>query len=247
MAEKKRLLQYLYVLVGFFGGLFLLVLLFDKAIMPSMIHKRENVVMPDLKGMHVDLAKKKLFEIELYPEVISSQYDDKLPEGTVVNQSPKPQTEVKSGRTIFLTISKGIENTDVPDLVGRSIRQAKVLLMRKGFILGNIDYEFNESFPRDTVSAQSIRAGKEAAIGTSVDITVSLGSQSNVIVPKVVGMTLEQARVMLNTSGLQLGEVFYELDETYSPGTIISQMPGAYEESQKNSKVNITVVPGDGL
>lgn len=250
--EKKRrpffilFWKYLAVFIGFFGFLAMLVWIVDSFVIPSYVHDKPIVEVPDLVGMPQDEAAKLLTDIGLTWEKNGEQYDPKHKPGQIVLQNPEPGIDVKAGRPIYLTISKGMERAKVPYLVGMSSREAMVQLVTRGLVMGQISYEDSEMFDRDVVLSQSIRNGKEIELGDTIHLTVSKGSELTIETPDLVGQDLIRARDIILDSGLLLGNISYEAqDDTFMPGTVLWQYPSSGNETLKGTYVEL-VVTGSG-
>lgn len=240
--DWKSVLPYIYVIAGFFLAIYLIVLIADKLIMPSYVHDRETVTLPDVQKMKLDEAIVNLELLELRYVVNAEQYDSELQEGYVVKQMPKPNSEIKVGRTIFLTVSKGTETVEVPYLIGRSVRKAREILMQKGLILGDAKYVFNNEVPRDTILSQSIPYRQKAPYESIINVEVSKGPELEFAMPYLLDSSFQEAIKIILEHGLIVGNTKFVKDETFSPGTIISQSPQAMEMIQANTVVDLVVV-----
>ncbi|MFC3242596.1 Stk1 family PASTA domain-containing Ser/Thr kinase [Gordonia humi] len=89
-----------------------------------------EVTLPDLTGQTEDEATTALRQLGL--EVVTVRADSDLPEGQVVNSSPDGGTSVRVGSTVQVMISRGNQFT-VPDLKGKSTRQAQDALVEAGW------------------------------------------------------------------------------------------------------------------
>lgn len=236
-----RFLPYIYVLIGFFFSIFLLVMLFDNFIVPKMVHERPIIVVPDLLGMNQDEAEQKLVQLGLNYEISGEQFSNDMPPGSVLRQLPNSGTEVKQGRPVYLTLSKGKETVRVPSFVGFDIRKAKLEIMKLGLKLGEIRYENSEEFPKDTIIAQTIEPGSRIEYGENIGLTISKGSEETVEMPLLIGQRLEDIVILLETYQLRLGNVKYENSETFQSNVIIDQYPKEYEQIQLGTYINITV------
>lgn len=96
------------------------------------MHGKEALV-PDVKGKTYDTACT-LLNADGFEVVLSdSVYDRSTRPGTVVEQSPKVNTRVKPGRTIYLTINAFSPKTvTLPALTDISVRQARSILEALG-------------------------------------------------------------------------------------------------------------------
>ncbi len=233
--------QYLAVVAGFFIFLFIIYKVFDSWIIPSYVHDRESVVVPMVIGKPLDDAKEIIARSDLKATEFKEEFNAKYPKGIVTKQTPAAGKSVKYGRLVLLTISRGKETVPMPDLRGKTLREARVTLMKKGLNLGNIEYEHSELYLADSVVSQSVRPGRSVPYGETIDIVISQGSEKEVRVPFVVGMSLDEAIDKLNESGLSKGNVVYFEDRTFLPGTVIEQFPEANKSVQYQTRVNLTV------
>lgn len=126
----------------------------------------ESVSVPDVKGIQLYEAESLLTTVSLKFEVIDSIYQkDGIP-GSVLDQVPKANTNVKEGRTVYLTIQATTEPlVNIPDLQYASLRQAEALLKAVGFTKPEIQYEKSEF--RDLVLGVSYK-GKTTKAGEKI-------------------------------------------------------------------------------
>jgi beta-lactam-binding protein with PASTA domain len=85
----------------------------------------------ELAGMTYDEAAKVLTDAGLVP-VRKDVFDDEVEEGKVVSTAPPAGTPVAKGARVTLNVSKGPETVPVPDVVGRSIEDARAAITGAG-------------------------------------------------------------------------------------------------------------------
>ncbi len=113
--------------------------------------------------------------LEVNPE---SKYEfNELPEGTVIRQSPEAGAMVKKGDMVTLTISKGIEQVQVPDLRKRTESEAGQLLLDSNLEKGNPQSAYDDNIPEGCIISQSPEAGTNVNAHSKVDYVVSLGKK----------------------------------------------------------------------
>src|SRR5690554_446964 len=102
----------------------------------------EKIEVPDLAKMTLDLVEKKLDENDLRYEILdSANYNPDFPKYSVIDQIPKAGKFVKENRKIYLTLNpSGYRKIEVPDVLGRTRRQAEPTLLAMGFVIGKISY-----------------------------------------------------------------------------------------------------------
>jgi serine/threonine-protein kinase len=126
------------------------------------------VDLPDVVGESIDQATQDLndagFKVQLSPDQVFSPAADA---GQVAVMSPSGSQAVP-GSTITLTVSKGQQQTDVPDVSGMTEKDARKTLEGAGFKVKVIKLN---PFGTPTVHIESPNGG-QAPIGSSVTITL---------------------------------------------------------------------------
>ncbi|MFF7275984.1 Stk1 family PASTA domain-containing Ser/Thr kinase [Streptomyces griseorubiginosus] len=134
------------------------------------VSKGAPVDVPDVTGEDLSDARSDLEEaglkVKIAPARVNSEYDA----GQVARQSPEPDTQAAEGDTITLTISKGPEMIEVPDVTGDSVDDAKTALEGAGFQVEE-DRGLLGLFG-DTVKKQSVEGGDTAPKGSTITITI---------------------------------------------------------------------------
>ncbi len=205
-------------------ALFVLILLFDKVIMPWYVRLGDEVELPDVVEMTVQQASDTLNTSGFIPLVVDSVYDANFPAGTVVEQNPPPYSVVKTGRHVYLTVSIGEKPIRVPNLFYKSPRDAQLLLESEGLQLGQKFYEYSEMSLAGVVISQSYPPGQIVKKGTPVDITISLGPlPKQKKVPDLVGKSLDAAKKQLKLLGVKNISVEYVDQENILPETVVWQ------------------------
>jgi serine/threonine-protein kinase len=221
--------SYTIAALGFIAGVLIIVFLLDSYIMPWIVSADNIVSVPKVVGLPTDEAVRSIEGRGLYVHTVHEQYNEKVPRGRVINQLPYPSAEVKKGRRIYLTVSKGRETISMPMLIGKSLRDARIALLQKGLQAGLITYENSEAIPSNSIVAQSVPPGSSVPYGATIDLIISRGSAMDAIVPDLTSLSLKEAEEMLALSNMRIGTVTYQEDETFEEGTIISQFPAAGE------------------
>jgi serine/threonine-protein kinase len=135
------------------------------------VSKGRAIDVPDVTGESLDDAKADLEEAGLTVEVSaeevnSAEYD----KGQVARQIPRNGSTAAEGDTVTLTLSKGPEMIEVPDVVGDSVDDAKAALEGAGF-----EVDENRGLLGlfgNTVKSQSVAGGETAPKGSTITITI---------------------------------------------------------------------------
>lgn len=170
---------------------------------------------PQICGMYVEEAQLTLSQQGLKMEIIDSTYSKKVPLGTIVEQNPPAEANVKPGRTVYVIMNaRSHRMVPLPELHDVSYRQAEATLNAMGLKVENIRYEPSEY--RDLVldvraAGESVEAGTRLQEGTGVTLVVGQGRGSaETFVPDLQGKTLAGARATLLAQKLIVGAVNYD-------------------------------------
>lgn len=203
--------------------------------------------MPNYTGMLLEEVEAMAGESGLQVETGDIVYSDEHEEGRVVSQTPAPTTKVKEGGTVTVNLSRGSREGTVPNIISKTYQDAVFFLEKYGYKVGSVSYE-NANQPEGLVLRQSPTGGEEAAPGSFVNFVVSLGvSESQAIVPLLVGMTELDATEALQAVNLTLGDVTIEKNDTVAEGLIFWQSQGADTVVQGGTSINVKIsgVPED--
>ncbi|OAB30279.1 serine/threonine protein kinase [Paenibacillus macquariensis subsp. defensor] len=136
-------------------------------------------VMPSLKDKTFDDASNILIKLGVKGTNITPkpEFSDQ-PSGTVLGQDPEANTQIDDVDTaqIVLTVSKGEETIKMPNLVGKTQKQAESMLKEAGLLLGLIQESSDFKMEKGKVMMQwPVDANLPISVGDKVTITVSTG------------------------------------------------------------------------
>ena len=139
---------------------------------------KEKFSLDDVTGMQYQQAQAQLENDGL---VVSLEFDysDSVGSDMVISTSPEAGSQVVKGDTITITASKGKETktTIVPNLLGHNIDDAIQMIKDAGLTYNGKSSDYSDSYSENQVMNQSISAGKTVNEGTTISLTVSLGSR----------------------------------------------------------------------
>lgn len=142
----------------------------------------ESINVPSLKGLQVEEAANILRAAELKYEIIDSLYQTGETPGSIVEQIPKEESNVKKGRTVFLYIqAKSEQMIAIPDLKDMSRRQAEAQLNSLGFT--NIVIVEEPSTYKGLVislsyKGKTVTPGLKIPKGSTLRMTIGAGGES---------------------------------------------------------------------
>ena len=240
---QKKITRKRLVLLGiYFIMLVLTVILSDQFVMPWYTKHGEALAVPNVIAQRFEDAEELLGLQGLEVIKAGEKNNARLPFGYVVEQNPRPGRLVKMGRRVYLTISSGEREFQMPNLVGFSETNAREHLKSYSLLLEDIVYRYGSEEPRDVVMAQSKDPGTLVKVGTSIEITVSLGEPTeNVIVPSLLAKTLDVAKRKLQKAGLVVGKIAYKIDDEFIPNSVLHQSLDAGTEAAHSDTVDLLV------
>lgn len=206
----------------------------------------EFEVVPDLRGMYVEEAQLLLSNQGLYPQVIDSVYVRNKKLGTIIEQTPIPNSTVKKDRPIYIIInSRQVRKIPVPDVTDVSFRQADAMLKAVGLNVSGVDYKPSEY--KDLVIDIKYR-GKSLDPGTRIPensyLTLVVGSgvgDETVSVPSLKGLTLEDARTETISASVIIGAIQYDVQPSGDEQEyfIYRQRPSAGQGVDAGSRIDV--------
>ncbi|MBR3719335.1 MAG: Stk1 family PASTA domain-containing Ser/Thr kinase, partial [Firmicutes bacterium] len=194
---------------------------------PNEIRPGDIVQAPEIVGKTLDEARAALEEFGLDLKVGMELPSNDVPAGVITSQTPDAGASIKSGQSIEVNVSKGKVDGSVPDVVGKTLANARTMLETYKFKLGTVSEEISDSVPKGTVISQSPVAGTSYPDGSEITLVVSLGSEKDIARSKfnVEGKTLDAAKKEIADLDLKLGEITYVEDNDLKADTVISQSP----------------------
>jgi eukaryotic-like serine/threonine-protein kinase len=161
-------------------------------------------------------------------------FEDK-PKNSVLDQNPSPQSKVKEGRVVYITInSTKAPLVNMPNLIDVSYRQAQVMLQSVGLKPGQLIYKpdiAKNVVLEQLLANQNVVPGEKIPKGSTIDLVLGDGlGQGDVSLPDLMGMTLDEARNLLASSSLGLGSVVYQGAIKDSATAVVVRQNPAYAE-----------------
>ncbi|MBS1550794.1 MAG: PASTA domain-containing protein [Bacteroidetes bacterium] len=216
--------------------------LFNNVLMPLYVKHSDTVKVPKVTGMNYIEAKKLIEEAGLEIKQGDVKYDENIPIGMILDQNPPSEETVKYGRRIYVTMSGGEQLAEVPNLKGRSLRDAKFSLEQRGLKLGETVRKNTNEYPADVVISQIIQPGSKVKKNSSLDLILSDGPLAGDLkIPGLTGKTLEEAKKIISDSKLKLGKITYQTNNDIPPGQIVDQYPKFDKSANENTAVDLFV------
>lgn len=231
----------IYVIIPLFILLFGL-LVTDRLIMPGITRHGSEFPLPDFRGEALAEVQHSLGDLGLRYEISGKEFSPGKEAGVVLNQFPLADTKVKSGRSIKFVVSLGKKMVAIPDVAGKSVRQAMLDLESAGLSLGEIAWAFSDTIPERVVVFSYPAASTEIPLGASVNLMVNKGRASDfTYMPKVVGLPLSEAQRLIEEKLLKVGIVSYRTDDKFLPETVLEQAEPQGTELDVGTEIDLVV------
>jgi beta-lactam-binding protein with PASTA domain/predicted Ser/Thr protein kinase len=193
---------------------------------------------PTVAGMPADQAADELRDAGFEPER-RRESSDTVPRGRVIETNPAEGTSVQRGSTVTLIVSRGPEQVDVPDLVGRSRDEAERLLGDAELRAAFTEREDAEAAP-GTVLEQDPAPGTRVDKGETVELVVAREPEE-VPVPGVIDEEEAAAVRALEDAGFEVNVEETAAETPDDDGIVLEQDPEPDTPRPQGSEVTITV------
>ncbi len=131
----------------------------------------------------------------------------------------------------------------VPDITRMPLEEATGKLESRGLRHELVAKRSNEAFPPDFVIDQTPNAGMIVKPKRKVYITINATTTPTVAVPDIENLSLRNATIQLENSGLQLGNVTYE-SSRFRNSVLRQSIPSG---RRVNQNTTVDLIVGDGL
>ena len=161
------------------------IFIFAKFFLSGLGNNEGQISAPDLYNLTLDEAQRSLDKLNLNIRVnIEDEYSNEVEKGKIISQQPMSGATLQEGDTVTLVLSKGPMKGYIPNVVGLTLGEAGNILKENKLSLGNIKYEYSDTYNSGIVIAQDPKSGSESnqEWGT-VNVVVSKGKKEEVVQP----------------------------------------------------------------
>ena len=173
---------------------------------------------------------------------ITRDYSETVAKGRVIATDPGRGERIRGNGTVTITVSRGPERVEVPDVTGATLAEARRRLADAGLAPGMVTREFDEDVERGSVVRTDPGPGTGRRPGAAVAIVVSKGAR--IEVPDVVGENEGEARRRLTEAGLRVEVAPERVFSREEAGAVARQSPGRGAVAAEGDTVRLTVSKG---
>lgn len=204
-----------------------------------------EVEVPNLRGRNEEEAQKIIVDLGLKFNVASREYNNEYEEGKIIEQSVEEGTKLKENYPVDVVVSKGEKEITVPNLIGRYAIEAGIILSEAGLKEGEPSEANSDTVPAGQIIDQDPVSGTPANENDTVDYVVSIGPKITYVpMPKLEGLQVETAKLVITQNGLSVGEVTEEPSEDVEKGLVIRQSVAPGQEVAQGTSIWMTVSSG---
>ena len=215
---------YFIVLVAIIGSIYLSFNMIGVAI----IHQNKEFKVPNLFGKTLEEAVTIVSDFGCGIAKFDDVFDVSKPVGTVTAQNPFPNTVVREGKIIYLTLSKGGQIVRVPDLIGDTQEVVELKLDNATLSLGEITREYSIAYKEDTVIKQIPDATELMVKNSMVHVVFSKGypkDGKNRVPEFRFSASQYDVEQWMNTWSIDTENVIFteKINHDYPAGTVLEQ------------------------
>ncbi|MHC1721271.1 MAG: Stk1 family PASTA domain-containing Ser/Thr kinase [Clostridiaceae bacterium] len=197
---------------------------------------------PNVKNVQINSAQQIITDSGFTVGNITYAADDSIQKDYVISQTPDPESNDTTDKSIDLVVSTGAAQkyVVVPDLHGKTLEQATAMLANVNLKLGTKEPSVTDSESlKNTIKSQNIDPGQSVMEGSAISVTYYFFSGDLTTVPNI--RYVDGAEEQLISAGLTLGKMTAkDTNDESLDGKVISTNPSEGSKVETGTKVNIT-------
>ncbi|MFH1715084.1 MAG: PASTA domain-containing protein [Elusimicrobiota bacterium] len=189
-----------------------------------IVHIKKEVVVPNLTNHDLITSSNVLKKQRLKIKIEGERFESKILPGIIIDQSPPAGSKVRQGKVIRVVISKGIEQVNVPEVLGKELRVAEIEIENSALFVGQESYEYSLYIDKDIVMDQDPNPGELVEKGYFINLIVSKGLPPDdvILMPMFVGKNIDMVNEECGRKGYKVNITGQASD---SEGIVLEQFP----------------------
>jgi eukaryotic-like serine/threonine-protein kinase len=193
-------------------GITLVFLFFAAFCVRIYTHHGRSYAVPDFRNMSLEDAIELIENKNFRYEIFDSNYNVDKAAGTILDQHPVEGMLVKKNRKIFLTINSSSPGSiEMPNLVGITLREARIKIEAYGLKIGKMFYRYDISenvILEQQHNGRRIEAKDTIVKGSAIDLVLGKGlANTRRMVPNLIGMTIAEAELAAIDATFNIGAI----------------------------------------
>ncbi|AIT61475.1 Stk1 family PASTA domain-containing Ser/Thr kinase [Corynebacterium doosanense] len=166
-------------------------------------------------------------------------YDDDVPADQSAGTDPAGGSNLLPGEMVTVLISQG--RPSVPEIpAGMGVEDYRALAGERTFEVATGESVYSADVPSGAVAETTPPPGTTLDTGSTVTVHLSKGPEP-VEVPTLTGTDLDEARAILEGSGLVIGEVTPRFDKDVPGDALITTTPGPGATLTRGDRIDLVV------
>jgi beta-lactam-binding protein with PASTA domain/TPR repeat protein len=194
-----------------------------------------NVEVPDVRGITIEKAEAVLKDGHFTVTSTGREVTGNEVPGTVLEQNPQSKAKVKRGSNIELVIGEKPKAV-VPKLIGMSVEQARAELDKLN-LTSSVAYRAVRGDERAGTVVEH-KPPPQAKVDAKTNVELVIGK---LVVPKLIGMSVAQAKAELDKSNLTSSVAYRAVTGNEAAGTVVEQNPQPQAEVEAGANVELLI------
>lgn len=147
------------------------------------------------------------------------------------------------GANLYYTFWGSSGDIEVPNVTNMILKDAERALKQKHLNLLVSSSRYDNTVPENTVISQEPLGGAKVKKNRDILVIISSGPDLSEV-PKLVGLSFRESRIMLANYMLEVGKIEKKQDNTVERDYVLSQDPLPGSKIKKGSKVDLVINAG---
>ncbi len=235
---------FFFIFFSFAAGFLLFALLMDSVVMPFYIKSGREIVAPNLTNKSVEEAGviARAYKLDIVED--GRDFNPTVPAGAVALQIPSSGSILKPGRRLHVVVSKGPRPLHIPNVVGKSPREAELIIKDAGLEVIDKRWKASDKFPRNIVADQYPPGDQDVPENTGVILFVANGrKETNVVMPNLIDLSYQAAMDTLTAYKFSLDKIRVQREDAPQllPDTVIDQHPDPGVPTNTSTEIDLVV------
>jgi serine/threonine-protein kinase len=215
------------------------------------VNRDQSNLVPELAGLDVAQALNAISGFG-WDSTQTAEASDTIEEGDVIRTAPSAGVRLDRGDDISIVVSSGPAPRLIPEIIGRTIEDARAALEALGLVLQEGERVNDEDVAAGTIvswvvpAQPGLVAGGTALPGTIIVAQVSAGPEAR-DVPDLTGLSAAEATAELEAVGLVAAPLADEFHPSVPIGGVARQNPPSGSKAAKGSTVEFAISKGPDL
>lgn len=125
---------------------------------------------PNLIGLDESAVQEQLAAVQLVGQRNDDVFSGDIPVGLVASQDPRPDAQLARNGVVAYSLSKGVDNVEVPNVIGLSLAAAQAKLIDAGLTVGDVSGRSTGRVRSITLDGNTLRAGDQVPRNSAVNL-----------------------------------------------------------------------------